>query len=200
MKAILDSRIGSWTDVRDAARNTVWKNALESTEVSSKFKRGMLMSEHSPLRCLQFRITLWQIPYWVSVHLLRHHYAAPVFGEDPFITTQREDRLIQVTPRDELPQGALVNHQFLANAQAMVQVSRSRLCFLASKETIAAWSAVKSLLRREGESELADVMVMQCIYRGRCPEPTKCKQNFDKTPAFESAKERYWSDFERLCR
>ena len=201
MKAILDSRIGSWADVRDSARNTVWKQPLgDTSEPSTKFKRGILMSEHSPIRCLQFRITLVDIPYWVSVHLCRHKYAAPVFGEEHFVTTQREERLVQVTPRDELPQGALVNHQFLANAQSLIQVSRSRLCFLASRQTLAAWSAVKALLRREGEVELADLMVMQCIYRGRCPEPVKCKQDFDKTKAFENAVNRYWDEFEKACR
>lgn len=193
MKAVLDSRIGGWADVRDSARNTVWKGSLGDKITSSEFKRGILMSEHSPLRCLQFRITLEQIPYWVSVHLCRHKYAAPVFGEDPFVTTQRGDRLVQVTERDKLPQGALVNHQFLANAQGLIQVSRARLCFLASKETLAAWSATKALLRREGEPELADAMVMQCIYRGRCPEPNRCSQDFVATPAFKASLERYWS-------
>lgn len=149
------------------------------------------MSEHSPIRCLQFRITLVDIPYWVSVHLLRHVHAAPIFGEDPFVTTQRGDRLVQVTPRDELPQGALVNHQFLANAQGLIQVSRYRLCFLASKETTAAWAAVRAMLRREGEPELADHMVLQCIYRGHCPEPNRCPQNFVEKPAFSAALARY---------
>lgn len=181
MHAELMSRIGTWSDVRDAARNTVWKKALgDSKEVSESFKRKILMSEHSPIRCLQFRIAL-HVPYWVSVHLIRHESAAPVLGVEHFVTTQRSDRT--GIPRDELPQGAPVVHEILANAQGLIQVSRARLCYVASPETTQAWLLVKKLMREIGEKELADCMVAQCIYRGHCPEDI-CKPRYIETPKF----------------
>ena len=192
MKAELLSRIGSWADVRDAARNTVWKKALgEGKEVSPEFKRKILLSEHSPIRCLQFRIQL-EIPYWVSVHLLRHHIAAPILGEEHFVTTQRDDRRpLEGISRDGLPQGAIVLHEILINAQGLIQVSRSRLCYLASSKTTMAWLLVKNLMREIGEPEIAELMVPNCIYRGRCPEDI-CKPRYVETPKFQRDLEKYW--------
>ena len=64
--------IGSWATVRDMARNTVNQDALGGdAEVSRRFKRAMLIAEHSPIRALQFNFLL-RIKYWISVHLVRH--------------------------------------------------------------------------------------------------------------------------------
>ena len=201
----LVSKIGTWQDVRDAARNTVWKGPLgEGKEVSSEFKRKMLMSEHSPIRCLQFRIRL-VIPYWVSVHLVRHK-----LGVEHFVSTQRDDR--QVTgsvrvdatadafrdliknylgflfkggpvPRAYKMQGEMVNHEMLVNAQSLIFMARKRLCYLASPETTLAVRKIRDLLARKGEPELAEVMVPECIYRGFCTEEP-CKSRYAWTPKF----------------
>ena len=186
--ATLLSRVGTWQDVRDAARNTVNKPPLGDAEVGRSFRRKILLAEHSPIRCLQFRIRLENLPYWVSVHLVRHK-----IGVEHFVTTQRDDRTDKSASRADLPQGALVAHEMLVNAQALIAMSRKRLCFLASPETTLAWMKVRSLVRAIGEPELADLMVPECVYRGFCPEMSRCKANYVCTPKFTRDLEQYRS-------
>ena len=64
------------------------------------------------------------------MHLVRHW-----LGFIPFVHSQREDRRQLEVPRDELPQGALNDMDISINAQAMINVSRKRLCSKASPET-----------------------------------------------------------------
>lgn len=190
--ATLLNRVGSWADVRDSARNTVNKSPLGDGPVSQSFKRKILMAEHSPIRCLQFRIRL-VIPSWVSVHLVRHK-----IGVDPFVTTQRDDRTDKLVSREEMPQGTPVTHDMLINAQALINISRKRLCYLASPKTTQAWLAVKRLLQEVGETEVADLMVPECVYRGFCPEMSRCKSNYVCTPKFNRDLEKYRSTIQTL--
>ncbi len=210
--AKLMSRVGTWADVRDSARSTAWKCPLPSFLVSSEFKRKMLMSEHSPIRCLQFRIRLENLPYWVSVHLVRHK-----LGVEHFVSTQRNDRQVtgsvmmdvakdifwdmirsyvgalfkgRPTPRKYKMQGELVNHEMLVNAQALIFMGRKRLCYLASPETTQAVRKIQTMLRDEGETELADAMVPECVYRGFCTEEP-CKSRYAWTPKFLRDLEKY---------
>lgn len=113
--------VGSWATVRDMARNTVNKDGLgEGAEVSQRFRRAMLVAEHSPIRTLRFNFLL-TIKSWISVHFVRHK-----IGVEHFVTTQRDDRT--GVSRDDKPQAALVNHCMDANAQALIAISRKRLC------------------------------------------------------------------------
>ena len=50
------------------------------------WKVRLLKANHSPVRTLEFCFRLTDIPYWVSVHLVRHVHATP------FVSTQRDDR------------------------------------------------------------------------------------------------------------
>ena len=175
----LVSRLGTWQDVRDAARNTVSKKALgPGKEVTEQFKRKMLMSEHSPIRLLQFLVLVENLPSWVSVHLVRHGA-----GVEPFVSTQRDDRTGSV-PRGDLPQGAPVRHMMAVNAQALINIARKRECFQASPETTFTVRRIQRLMREIGEPELADVMVPECVYRGFCPEEP-CKSRYAWTPKFK---------------
>ena len=56
-----------------------------------------------------------------------------------------------------------------ANAQALISISRKRLCNCASKETREAWKQVQDAIRKV-DPVMADKMVPECIYRGFCPE------------------------------
>jgi thymidylate synthase ThyX len=55
------------------------------------------------------------------------------------------------------------------NAQALINISRKRLCTCASKETREVWKAVKEAIA-EIDPIMAKHMVRECIYRGFCPE------------------------------
>lgn len=98
-----------------------------------------------------------------------------------FVATQRTDRT--GINRDELEQGNLVNHECDANAQALINISRKRLCHCASPETRKAWQLVKDEVGKI-EPELAKCMVKECVYRnGLCPEMFPC--GYNKSEAFE---------------
>lgn len=114
-----------------------------------------------------------------------------------WVTTQRTDRT--GINRNELPQGALVNHAAEADAQALINISRRRLCNCASKETREAWQMVKDKIA-ESEPELASCMVRECVYRnGLCPEMFTCKYN--KSDAFKEELKDYTNFIkEQICK
>ena len=134
----------TWRDVADAARTTI-NRAAGAGEPSSAWKKRMLLAEHSPIRQLVFRWKWVGLKSWVSVHLVRHK-----FGIDHFVSTQRSDRT--GVDRDASRQDTPVTHECIANAQAILSISRKRLCRQASPETRAAWGQVVEALRANASS------------------------------------------------
>ena len=168
-----------WMLVKKCTLVTVGKETNKPP--TDKFKLDILKARHSPIRELKFVFYLTDIPYWVSVHLVRHK-----IGIEHWVATQRTDRT--GIDRNELPQGALVNHACEADAQALINISRKRLCNGASPETREAWQEVKDEVALV-EPELASCMVKECIYRGFCPEMFPC--GYSKTKEFERELEEY---------
>lgn len=171
---------GTWREVADAARTTIRLD--EGTkEPSSKWKKRILLAEHSPIRKLCFNWKWIDLPYWVSVHFVRHKY-----GIEHFVSTQRTDRTGE--DRTVKPQDAPVMHECFANAQAVMFMSRRRLCNQASPETRAAWRQVVDAIAAQ-EPEVAACCVPECVYRGFCPEFKSC--GYCDTPAFKEAVAKY---------
>ena len=171
--------VTTWKRVLNAARRTIGKNSLDK-EPSDSWKAKMLLAEHSPIRLLEYDWTWNQIQQWVTAHLVRHHE-----GCEKFVHTQRVDRnsALQGLDRDDLPQGLLNDMDMSANAQALINISRKRLCSCASKETREAWTQVKEAIA-EIDPIMASKMVPECLYRGFCPEFMKpC--GYSKTKKFE---------------
>lgn len=168
-----------WQDIKDSTMNTIGKDTGKYP--TSDWKRRLILSEHSPIRRMKFYWRWKDIKYWVSVHLVRHKY-----GIEHWVSTQRSDRT--GIDRNELNQEALVSHACEANAQALINISRKRLCNCASPETREAWQAVKDKVA-EIEPELASCMVKECIYRGFCPEMFPC--GYSKTEAFKKELKEY---------
>lgn len=166
-------REDNWQDIKDSALNTIGKT--KGAYPSSSWKKGMLLAEHSPIRRIKFYWRWYGLRYWVSTHFVRHK-----FGIEHFVSTQRSDRT--GVSRDKLSQGNLVNHACEADAQALINISRKRLCSGASPETREAWKDLKIKVA-EVEPELAECMVRECIYRGFCPEIKSC--GYDKTEEFQ---------------
>ena len=154
-----------WLDAKNECRNTVNKDATD-TPATNEFKKNLLISEHSPIRLLSIKWRWEGILSWVSVHFARHW-----LGWDKWISTQRSDRT--GVDRNKQPQDTPVNMDVRANAQALINVARFRLCFQASKETRSYMEDLKSEISKI-EPEIADVMVPNCVYRGGCPEFTQC--------------------------
>lgn len=160
------TKVTDWQRVVDAARFTQGKKSL-GHEPSDEFKKQMILSEHSPLRELEFDIKMYGIPYWVSNHFVRHVHA------QPFVSTSRPDITGSKIPRHEMRQDDLVNLQLSLNAQEIINISKLRLCNKASKETREIWYKVIDELAII-EPYLASACVPQCVYRGFCPEPKPC--------------------------
>ena len=169
----------NWQDVKDAAMNTIGKDTGVYPE--SEWKRKMLLSEHSPIRRLRFYWRWTELKYWISVHFVRHK-----IGIEHWVTTQRTDRTGK--NRDFARQSSFVNHACEADAQALINISRKRLCSQASVETRETWQAVKDEVAKV-EPELASCMVRECIYRGFCPEMYPC--GYSKTEAFKEELKEY---------
>ncbi len=173
----------TWRNVADAARTTIRQEQGQG-EPSSSWKKRILLAEHSPIRLLVFRWKWLNLPSWVSVHFVRHK-----IGIDHFVSTQRSDRT--GVDRNGAPQNAPVNHECIANAQALITISRKRLCTQASTETRHAW---RMLVDEVGKSqpEIASCCVPECVYRGFCPEFKSC--GYANTDAFKAAVEAYRND------
>ena len=105
----------NWQDVKNAAMNTVGKD--KGVYPTAAWKKKILLAEHSPIRLMQFAWKWSDLPYWVSVHIVRHK-----IGIEHFVSTQRTDRT--GVDRTERPQNAPVLHQCQANAQALITISR----------------------------------------------------------------------------
>ena len=160
------TKVTSWKDVLNAARFTQRKQPLDK-EPSTTFKKNIIKAEHSPLRCLMFNIDFYDIPRYVSDHLVRHVHA------QPFVSTGRSDVLKENPPREEQRMTDLYNMRLFLNAQEIIAISRVRLCTKAEKETRRIWGEVVSQLK-DIEPELAAACVPNCIYRGHCPEIQSC--------------------------
>ena len=158
-------RLTDWDLVYKLALLTEGKDSHDK-QPSDDWCKRIIESEHSPIRSLLFVWTFVDIPYWVSVHLSRHK-----IGIEHYVRTQRSDRT--GVERDDLPQGAPVKHTCIANAQALINISRKRLCHKASAETRQAWELLRDAIK-EIDPIMASVMVKDCTYRGRCCEMKPC--------------------------
>lgn len=176
-------QVTSWKRALNAARRTIGKAPL-AKEPSKSWEAKMLLAEHSPIRLVEFDWTWKDIMQWVTTHLVRHHE-----GCEKFVHSQRGDRRVLPVPRNELPQGTLNDMDMTANAQAIINISRKRLCSCASKETREAWKQVVEAIR-EVDPVLADKCVPECLYRGFCPEfMNPC--GYSKTKKFEEDLQKY---------
>ena len=169
-----------WDDVKAAARTTISKEGTGKTP-SDSWKKTILLCEHSPIRKIRFSWKWVNLKSWVSVHFVRHWV-----GILHWVSTQRTDRT--GINRDESPQNAPVTHECEANAQALINISRRRLCSQAAPETREAWQEVRQEVAK-CDPILASVMVPECIYRGFCPEFKSC--GYCETEAYKKALETY---------
>ena len=155
-----------WTEIKNECRHTDNKEDT-SNEATGKFINQLLISEHSPIRLARIKWSWDGIKSWISVHFARHW-----LGWEKWVSTQRTDRT--GVNRDKSPQDTPVNMDVEANGQALINVSRYRLCKQASKETREYMMDLKASIKEAGQKEISDVMVPNCIYRMGCPEFKCC--------------------------
>lgn len=165
LKTTFNRIIDDWRLVKNHCRTTDNKDFTEK-DATNTFKKKLLISEHSPIRLLEFDWSWKNIAYWVSTEWSRHKF-------EKFISTQRDDRLKDKISREEKPQGALVNYDGFANMQNLIDVWRKRLCYQASPEARGLAEDFKIKLHETHPLE-SDVLCPNCIYRGGCPEFYPC--------------------------
>ena len=171
-----------WARAYWAALRTEGKDS-KGKEPSQSWKKRMLLCEHSPIRTVEYDVEFQNIRQWVTVHLVRHW-----LGFIPFVHSQRDDRRELSIPRDELPQGTLNDMSGCINAQALINISRKRLCRQASRETREAWQMVKAEMGNV-DPVMASAMVPECVYRGFCPERRCC--GYVNTEAYQVELKKY---------
>lgn len=156
-----------WFLAKQCALNTTGKNCVNMP--TDEWKIKLLESEHSPIRPLLFAFKM-EIPYWMSVHFVRHK-----IGVEHFVSSQRNDRQF-IYDRNKAPQNSIVSHIMVINAQELVNMSHIRLCKLASEETR---EVMKLIVEKvlETNPEFKSVLVPKCIYRnGKCTEMFPCNK------------------------
>lgn len=152
---------------RACCLNTVGRTSTKAP--TEEWIEKLIKAEHSPIRELWFGIHL-TIPYWVSVHFVRHH-----IGVNHYVSTQRDDRTDGTVSRADKPQGELVSHIMSINAQELIQMSHKRLCKQASQETRQVMKMIVDAVVSKCPY-MKDVLVPLCVYRnGKCTEMFPCK-------------------------
>ena len=159
--------INAIQDMREAALNTIHKKNVKDDVVSDKLFRKYLLSEHSPIRAVELRITMSDIPYYVSTHFVRHVHALH------YVSTNRPDRVGK-----ERSVNDTCTHIMDINIQALIDMSRKRLCMgKVDPDTYLIMLEIKRIMHNDDNSyikAIADYMVPNCIYRCGCPEFKPC--------------------------
>lgn len=154
-----------WMWCKTCTLNTVGKTSAKLP--TAEWKHKILEAGHSPIRELWFGIKM-QIPYYVSVHFVRHH-----IGVNHYVQTQRNDRQNNYD-RTKATQDTMVSHVMSINAQELIFMSHKRLCSQASAETR---TVMKEICRQVEElcPEFIGLLVPECVYRnGKCTEFYPC--------------------------
>lgn len=152
--------------VKTCTLNTVGKESTKAP--TNEWIKRLVEAEHSPIRELWFGFKM-TIPYWVSVHFIRHH-----IGVNHYVQTQRTDRTGVV--REDKPQSAEVTHIMSINAQELIHMAHKRLCGQASIETRLIMRLIVDEVVRVAPY-MKDVLVPLCKYRnGKCTEMFPCQK------------------------
>lgn len=143
-----------------ACEFTIHKDTKSNISLS-KLYRCM----HSPIRTQLFWIEMYDIPSFVSTHLVRHSV-----GVTHYVQTNRDDRGADYVA----DRNTLVRHAMLINAEALINMARKRLCKSAHLTTISVMKLIKESVCTVDE-ELSRQLVPECVYRNRyCPELRCC--------------------------
>ena len=172
---IFNKIMDDWLLIKNHCRRTMRKEFTEK-KATDKFKKTLLITEHSPIRLLEFDWSWKNIPYWVSTEWSRHKF-------EKFISSQRNDRQSDYD-RNAARQDAPVDMDCFANEQNLIDSFRKRLCYCATYEARVLAEDFKKELSKTHKFE-SDVLVPNCIYRAGCPELKSCG---------------YWQKFLEWCK
>lgn len=155
-----------WLWAKQCALYTVGKDS--EVPPTMEWKMRSLNARHSYIRELKFGFRISDVPYWVVMHLVRHHV-----GCQPYVRTQRNDRQTEYD-RGKAPQDTPVNMIWTMNAESLMVIANKRLCMTAAPETrnVVRWMCT---LVCEKCPEFEDYLVPMCDYHGGvCHEMNSC--------------------------
>lgn len=156
-----------WIECKRRALVTVGKRPVNAPD--SSWRHRILAARHSPIRYLMYSFLLEDVPYCLTVHLVRHVHA------QPYVKSQRNDRQHEYD-RNKAPQDAPVNMILDVNAEELMTIANKRLCNQAAKETR---EAVRQMccLAEQATPELKGLLVPMCEYHGGiCHEMFPCER------------------------
>ncbi len=163
------------------------------TYISKKPKKikwlEMLISRHSPIRSVRYRVYVKNVKYNSHVHLIRHHISFEPYVEDIdyYVQSQRVN-----IDRDELPQGEKINMMFDVNADSLLNLASVRMCNRVAVETREVLVLLKQELEKSDDiydNILGSLMVPFCELNGWCKESAKkCCGKFNNIPYLFSSK------------
>lgn len=156
----------NWKKIKSACMTTISKEAGDK-EPSQEWKRRLLLCEHSPIRRGTISWKYDEIPYCISTHFVRHHE-----GVEKWVGTERADRT-EIKDRSQRSQMDMVPMEMEANIQALINISRKRLCTSADPLTRLYWKATLEAIR-EYDEDIYWACVPECIRCGGCPEYKSC--------------------------
>ena len=154
-----------WMKIKSACMTTISKEA--GKEPTQEWKRKLLLCEHSPIRRGTISWKFDEIPYCISTHFVRHHE-----GVEKWVGTERADRT-EIKDRSQRSQMDMVPMEMEANIQAIINISRKRLCTSADPLTIKYWKAVLEAIK-EYDEDIYWACVAECVRCGGCPEYNSC--------------------------
>ena len=154
-----------WMKIKSACMTTISKEA--GKEHTQEWKRKLLLCEHSPIRRGTISWKFDEIPYCISTHFVRHHE-----GVEKWVGTERADRT-EIKDRSQRSQMDMVPMEMEANIQAIINISRKRLCTSADPLTIKYWKAVLEAIK-EYDEDIYWACVPECVRCGGCPEYNSC--------------------------
>ena len=152
--------------VKQCTLVTVGKDAVKPP--TTQWLHRLLEARHSPIREMWYRFRLTDVPYYISVHLVRHHMEF-----HPYVRSQRNDRQDNYDRR-KAPQDAPVDMCLSMNAEMLMILANKRLCMQAAEETR---EAVREMCRLVEERcpEFVGLLVPMCRYHGGyCHEMIPC--------------------------
>lgn len=122
-------------------------------------------TEHSPMYSQIYAIYLYEIPYFVHVHLRTHK--KNFIGE--YARTFRSDNTKVKQDRD-----TLTDMMIICNAKTIIDICKQRLCSKAAFETQQTVNMIVEALKKQCDI-LYKFCVPKCVYRnGICQEYKSC--------------------------
>jgi len=166
-------KVRALVDVQECGRVARATQGLTGNIVPLRTWKKWLDAEHSQIRVFLLSIEMADIPSFVSVHLVRHKV-----GIEHFVRSQRPTSRNPVGyDRERAPQDAPITHTMVLNPQALISMSRRRLCNKADPKTRQWWQNVRNAISRHDNpyvAAIAAVMLPDCEYRGGCHEIAPC--------------------------